>query len=306
MNQEASMSINMPDCHLENEEMEILLKNFPDGVIALDLETTGLSPLIDKIIEISAVKVTKNGIDSFNQLINPQIPIPPFTITIHGIRDDMVRNSPTIDKVLPEFMKFIGDLPLIAHNAQFDTGFIVFNLHQEKLGVTKSPIYCSCRLSRKVFNEMPNHKLATVASGLDIEIVNHHRALDDAIASLRIYAHGLLRACDEKKQKQTKNESHILDLSSFDMDKSFEIPDHLELLKEKVHTQEIIEIKYTGGSHKNKFRPVKALSLLPLPAGNVLYGYCFLSKLHKSFLLSKIVDWKTISTKRRIEILRKK
>ena len=153
---------------------------------------------------------------------------------------------------------------------------------------------------------MPNHKLATVASGLDIEIVNHHRALDDAIASLRIYAHGLLRACDEKKQKQTKNESHILDLSSFDMDKSFEIPDHLELLKEKVHTQEIIEIKYTGGSHKNKFRPVKALSLLPLPAGNVLYGYCFLSKLHKSFLLSKIVDWKTISTKKRIEILRKK
>ena len=92
---------------LSDTEKENLLRSFPNGIVAVDLETTGLSPLIDKVIELSAIKITPYGEETFDQLIDPRIDIPQFTIDIHGITNDMVQGKPLYSDVLPDFINFV-------------------------------------------------------------------------------------------------------------------------------------------------------------------------------------------------------
>ena len=170
----------------------------PEGVVAFDLETTGLSPLFDKVIEIGAVKRLPDGNTShFQELVRPGIPIPPENSLIHGITDDQVASAPPIQEVLPRFLRFIGDLPLVAHNARFDTGFLVFALRQQGLPLPDNAIYCSLSLSRSVFQEVPNNRLETLAQRLSIPYHRHHRAWDDASICLQL----VLRALEHSGEK---------------------------------------------------------------------------------------------------------
>ena len=287
MSQDESTNVNQ-SFTLPEEEKEALLKAFPQGVIALDLETTGLSPLCDRIIELSAIKLTPKGISTFDQLINPQIPISEITIKIHGITDEMVKNEPTIGEVLPGFVTFMEDLPLIGHNAKFDIGFIVFNMHHLGLTPSNNKVFCSCQFSRAIFKAMPNHKLGTLAEKLGIAL-KHHEAFDDACASLRIFAKGLVAVKNEQKElAQGLKESQLFLLSDFIQNNEWELPERLKLIGDCVGEQKIIELLYSGGSHKGIFRPVRPIGLLPMPGGPVLYGHCLLSNTYKSFSLSKI------------------
>ena len=106
-----------------------------DGTyVVFDLETTGFSPIRDKIIEIGAVKVENGKItDKFSTFVNPGVPIP-FEITrLTSITDQMVMDSPGIETVLPQFLEFVGDAVLVAHNASFDVGFIEQNMRYQNL-----------------------------------------------------------------------------------------------------------------------------------------------------------------------------
>lgn len=279
---------------ISESEKAALLKRFPRGVVAVDLETTGLSPLVDKIIELSAVKITADGVETFDQLVNPEIPIPKHTTDIHGIKDEDVRNSPTIDEVLPKFSEFLSHLSLIAHNAKFDVGFLVFDWNKCELEVPSSMVYCSCKHARISFKESPNHRLGTLAEFLKIPLENHHRALDDALASLLIFARGLMIE-DEKKKVKAIKEAKIMHLEDYNNFDAWEIPDHLKGLIKKAESQQVVDILYRGGSHKNKFRPIRPIGLLPMPEGPVLYALCLLSNVHKSFSLKKIREIKDLN-----------
>ena len=105
-----------------------------DTYVVFDLETTGFSPVKDKIIEIGAVKVEEGKItDKFSTFVNPKVPIP-FEITrLTSITDEMVMNAPTIEEVLPEFLEFIDGAALVAHNAGFDVGFIEQNCRYQDI-----------------------------------------------------------------------------------------------------------------------------------------------------------------------------
>ncbi len=270
---------------LTNSERQKLLEFFPEGLIAIDLETTGLSPLVDRIIEIAAFKVTKFGVTRFETLVNPEIPIPAHTTAIHNITDEMVLNSPRLIEVLNEFKDFLGELPIVAHNAKFDLGFIVMGLQREKIKLSSALIYCSCKMSRITHQEMPNHKLGTLVKELKIPLVNHHRALDDAYASLMIFIKGLERI----KPENLQSHGFLFSLDQFDELKTENLPLHLEELNKLVKESAVIEIQYSGGNHKNKFRPVKLTSLLNTPDGNILYARCLWSDIYKSFKLNKIM-----------------
>lgn len=280
---------------LTQDEISTILTYFPKGLVVIDLETTGLSPLVDKVIEISGIKVTPSSVCFFDQLVNPQIDIPPATIEIHGIKNNDVADKQPIEVILPEFLNFVEDLPIMAHNAKFDLGFILFDVHQQNLQI-KNDIYCSIKLSRFCFPDMPNHKLSTLTKELQIPLENHHRALDDAKASLILVAKGLKKYIESSQKQKDKllRESFVFNTADYE-EKNLEIPNHLSKLIKKVEGQQIVDIKYKGGSYKNQFRPIKPVSLLPMPEGNVLYAHCLLSDIYKSFSLKKISELKELN-----------
>lgn len=155
-------------------------ESFKGEFCVFDIETTGLSSLTDRIIEIGAV-ILKNGeiVDSFDEFVNPEIPISEKITELTGITDDMVKDAQTIDAVLPKFLKFAGKRILVAHNAGFDTGFV--RRACDNLGMTFDYTYLdTVALSKYVNPELKKHKLDIVAEHYGLGDFNHHRACDDA------------------------------------------------------------------------------------------------------------------------------
>ncbi len=149
--------------------------------VAFDLETTGLSMRTDKIIEIGAV-VIKDGKEQqrFQTFVDPGCSISHETTTLTGITNDMVKGAPTIDKALSEFMEFVGDRVLVAHNADFDTGFIRQAIQQLDISYTFTSVD-TLVLSQNLMTKLTRHKLDMVAGALGLPEFNHHRAADDAV-----------------------------------------------------------------------------------------------------------------------------
>lgn len=156
------------------------LKNY----IVIDTETTGLSAQRDHIIEISALKI-KNGeiIENYTSLVNPGIMIPKSSIKIHGITDEMVIDAPTIDQVLPEFIDFIGNQPLIGHNLSFDLRFI--NSYLDKN--INHDLADTMLIARKKLGFLPNHKLITLIEYFELGESQEHRSLSDCIYTYKVY-----------------------------------------------------------------------------------------------------------------------
>ncbi len=280
------------DLDLSPEERRLVLEFFPKGLIAIGLQTTGLSPLVDRIIEVAAVKIGRYSTEVFQSLINPEIEIPPHTTEIHHITDDMVASSPKSREVLIGLLDFFGDLPIVAHNAKFDLGFIVMGFNKWNIPVGNNDIYCSCKLARHTHMEIKNHKLSTLVSELNIPLLNHHRAFDDAFASLKVFVDSLRRA-KTPLSPIIKRHGHLFNLNQFEKFEILDLPDHLAALEKLVKEAAVIELKYSGGNHKNEFRPVKLTSLMNTPDGNILSARCLWSDLQKSFKLSKVVEIRT-------------
>ncbi|WMJ82027.1 PolC-type DNA polymerase III [Clostridium sp. MB40-C1] len=176
--------------NIKNQQLE-------DTYVVFDLETTGFSSVNDKIIEIGAVKIKKgNIIDNFSVFVNPQIKIPYKITELTGITDDMVAGAETIEKILPEFIEFIGDSVLVAHNANFDASFIRKNCKDLNIGFNYT-VMDTVLLSKFLFPELKKYKLNIVAKHLGISLENHHRAVDDAGATAEI----LLKCFELLKEK---------------------------------------------------------------------------------------------------------
>lgn len=158
-----------------------------DDYVVFDLETTGFSPDVNKIIEIGAVKVQKGKItDRFSTFVNPQVPIPFNIEKLTSINDEMVISAPVIEDILPEFMEFSKDCIMVAHNADFDMSFIKKNC--ERIGIPCNPtIVDTVSLARVLLPKLNRFKLDTVAKALNVSLDNHHRAVDDAACTAEIF-----------------------------------------------------------------------------------------------------------------------
>ena len=158
-----------------------------DTYIVFDIETTGFSAIRDKIIEIGAVKVVNGEIvDRFSTFVNPQRPIP-FEITnLTSITDEMVLEADPIENVLPQFLEFVGDGVLVAHNASFDVGFIEQNCRYQEIEYRFTYVD-TVAMARVLLPTLSKYKLNLVAKTLGISLENHHRAVDDAGATAEIF-----------------------------------------------------------------------------------------------------------------------
>ena len=134
-----------------------------DDYVVFDIETTGLNKDKDLIIEIGALKYKNNIlVEQFNYLINPQIKLPEIITKITGIKDDDLIDKDTIDIVLPKFLNFIEDLPLIAHNNEFDLGFIKKSIEELNLNKLSNKNVDTLALARIYLPQMYNYKLETL------------------------------------------------------------------------------------------------------------------------------------------------
>ena len=153
---------------------------FDQEFVAFDLETTGLYAQHDRIIEIGAV-VLKNGreIERFQTFVDPERPLEKKIIELTGITDEMLRDAPKIEEVLPKFLEFVGGRVLVAHNSKFDTGFI--RAECQRLGYEYNLTDAdTLSLSQQLMPQLNKYKLDVVAKALSLPNFNHHRAADDA------------------------------------------------------------------------------------------------------------------------------
>lgn len=236
------------ECYLLDDSVPIVYNldehTLEDEFVVFDLETTGLNPQKDKITEIGAVKIKEGKVISrFSAFVNPGITIPSFIVKLTGITDEMVMEAPPIEQALNEFMEFIEGTVLVAHNANFDVSFIKHNakLMGEKI---RNPYIDTLELCRKMFPELGKYKLNIVAKHLGIELENHHRAVDDSMATAKIF----LYCIDVLKEKGCKNIKDIQE--AFD--------DEVNLKASSYHA--IILVKNTAGL-KNLYKMVSESNL---------------------------------------------
>lgn len=159
------------------------LSDYVSNYVVFDLETTGTSPKTEAIIEISALKVVDGKVvDTFSTLVNPEKPISPEATAVNGITDDMVKNEPTLDIVLPQFNEFIEEYILVGHNIHcFDMKFI-WKAAEALFGQTISNDYIdTLPMSRKCLPQLAHHRLVDLATYYDIDTAGAHRALQDCI-----------------------------------------------------------------------------------------------------------------------------
>lgn len=288
-----------PDVNIEltQAERDVLLKHFPEGICAFDLEMTGLSPIFDKIIEIAAVKLEKGGeVKEYHSLVNPLITIPPHTIEYHGLTNEDLKDSPTLKKPLKEFVDFYGNLPLVAHSAIFDASFIVRGIHEYNYNLSLSDVFDSCKFARMVYkkhHDRPdNFKLGTLAKFYGFTF-NHHQALDDAYIALKVFAKCLIEYRKLEELRPLKDMAYIFKLSAYKKASDYILPNKLAGLREFVQTQTVVCIKYKGSSENSEdYRKVKPISILPMPQGLVMYGECLQTNLNKYFKVKKIQAFK--------------
>ena len=155
--------------------------SFDEEYVAFDLETTGLSSVNDRIIEIGAVIMRgKDEIKRFQTFVDPERSLERRIVDLTGISDDMLRGAPKIEEVLPQFIKFVGDRVLVAHNADFDTGFIRAECERQGIPYTFTSAD-TLVLSQNLMPQLGKFKLDIVANALSLPEFNHHRAADDAV-----------------------------------------------------------------------------------------------------------------------------
>jgi DNA polymerase III subunit epsilon len=152
--------------------------------VVVDVETTGLNPVEDRITEIAMMKV-QNGIlvDEFSTLINPLVTIPASITKLTGIDNLMVADAPTAREVAPTIASFLTESIFVAHNAAFDWGFVSQTVMRERQIEISNPQLCTVKLSRKILPHLPSKSLGPVTSALNITIPERHRASGDAYAT---------------------------------------------------------------------------------------------------------------------------
>ena len=168
------------------DDVEPIVPEF-DTYCVFDIETTGFNADLDGITEIAVCKL-RNGeiIDEFTTFVNPEKPIPHNVQELTHITDDMVKDAPIIDEVMPKFLEFTKGSVLVAHNAHFDVKFI--STKSSKLGLEFKPyVIDTYEMSLELYNDVENHKLGTLVEHLGIELDGAHRAINDTRATAKMF-----------------------------------------------------------------------------------------------------------------------
>lgn len=261
-------------------------QNFEDTFVVFDIETTGFSPVYNRIIEIGAVKVEKGEITGrYSAFVNPDVPIPFEIEKLTGINDNMVMDAPMIDAVLPEFFAFCQNAVLVAHNANFDMSFILENA--KRLGMERQFTYVdTVGIARILLPHQNKHTLDAVAKTLGISLENHHRAVDDAEATAEIFVKFIPKLAEAGAD--TLKKVNALGASSADIVKK--LPSYHAIILAKNDTGRVNLYRLVSESHLTFYskRPRVPKSLLmKYREGLIVGSACEAGELYRALLEGK-------------------
>ena len=254
--------------------------------VVFDIETTGFSPVNNKIIEIGAVKIQQGEItDRFSVFVNPGVPIPFEIEKLTSINDSMVIDAPPIEVILPQFLDFCQDAVLVAHNANFDMSFIMENAKRQGLS-RKFTFVDTLGIARVLLTHQAKHTLDAVAKTLSISLENHHRAVDDAECTAHIFLK--FSAMLRERGADTLSRINALGESSPDIIKKLTSYHAIILAENNIGRENLYRL--VSASHLQYFnrhpRVPKSL-LLKYREGLILGSACEAGELYRALLDGK-------------------
>ncbi|MGM0378514.1 MAG: PolC-type DNA polymerase III [Bacillota bacterium] len=272
--------------YLYNDQTNLI--NRPDDsdldqeFIIFDIETTGLNRIKDEITEIGAVKIrNKQIIERFSTFVKPDKKIPQKIVELTRITNEMVENERPISEVLPEFLDFIGDRPVVAHNAKFDISFIRREAINNDLEFDPV-ILDTLSLSRMLLKDIKRHRLKTVARHLKVDLEGHHRAINDASATALIFIKLLKRL--EKREIFTLNGMNNLAKKELDY-KNKDTYHIIILAKNKVGLKNLYKIVSKSNTETFYKKPRIPKSLLnEMREGLIIGSACEAGELFQAIL----------------------
>ena len=260
--------------------------NLDSVFVVFDIETTGLNPKNDNIIEIGAVKISnRKVVDSFSTFVHIDKKLPGKIIELTSITDDMLQGQPEIDEALPAFLDFAKGCVLVAHNAKFDLGFIKEKAKVLSIENYNPPVLDTLELSKALIKDVKNHRLNTLTKKLGINLINHHRAVDDANATGQL----LIILLNKLSEREIYDVSKLNDILMEDID----------IVKQPSYHINILVTNYIGlknlyslvsDSHINNFYKKPRLlksNLNQLREGLLLGTACESGELFSAFLEGK-------------------
>ena len=272
-------------------------RSLRETYVVFDLETTGFSPQKNQIIEIGAVKVKDGKItENFSTFVNPKVPIPFKIEELTSINDNMVMHAPTIEEVMPQFLEFVGDAVLVAHNAGFDVSFVEENC--KKLGYPKEFIYLdTVALARVLLPQLNRFKLDTVAKALQISLNHHHRAVDDAACTAEIF----VKFVEMLEKQDIYDLDGINELGSSSLEQVKKLPTYHAIILAKNDVGRVNLYRLVSFSHLQYYhrRPrIPKSALLKYREGLILGSACEAGELFRAMLegksdqeIARIVDF---------------
>ena len=289
------------EAYLVDDLKQIVTNNkdqgFDDDFVVFDIETTGFSPIKNRIIEIGAVKVEKGEItDRFSAFVNPQVPIPFEIEKLTGINDNMVMNAELIDAVLPQFLEFSAGCVLVAHNANFDMSFIIENAARLGYG-TEYTYVDTVPIARILLPGQAKHTLDAVAKGLGVSLENHHRAVDDAEATAKIF----VKMLPMLREMNVENLTQLNEMGASSAELVMKLPTYHAIILAKNDLGRINLYRLVSASHLTYFkgRPRVPKSLImKYREGLILGSACEAGELYRAVLdeksdaeIARIVDF---------------
>jgi DNA polymerase-3 subunit alpha (Gram-positive type) len=266
--------------------------------VAFDTETTGLYPGFDQIVEIAACRF-RNGevIDTFETLVNPERDIPPEITDIHGIDEEMVRDAPTADVAIRDFLEYIAGDPLIAHNAPFDERFISFNCHKYILDAPGNSLFDTLLLTRRLFPELRCHGLAALTSLFGIPHEVKHRSMPDVMGTRGVFMQCLERLKTRNIQTRQQFETWYGDALYFSPEKYnllVTLSEEYKPLREAVEQGECMEVIYEDRSGKRTRRTINPQGLYVAYGNLYVTAYCHLREANRNFKLERIHAFRVV------------
>jgi len=263
--------------------------------VAFDLETTGLSPLDDRIVEVGAERFDESGrvLATFERLVNPLRPSGAVARSVHGISDETLALAETAEVVLPDFVRFLGDPKatiLLAHHAAFDAGFLGQELVRAGLPIPEHSVVDTLAWARRRWPDFGSHKLANLAKRLALDPAPAHRALAD---SDRVRGVFLALRLDESGRDEPPPPP--LAYPIFDGAGPPPIPQGWRNVAEAIGRDEVVRIEYDGGTRGPHPRDVSPKRFAHRGGVAYLVAVCHLDRKLKEFQIDRVRSYQVIA-----------